>query len=191
MRHLSFQVLSSFFPSADPILGNRGRIIAGISWEKQQEPSPMVHMTIAVPKGLMDIGYVYPDRISWNYRYPIHIKTIWTSAPFLSVRYDDQFFSTIGVSNLLHISTVKIDVSFGLLSYQEKFKIPPSALYDLEAGLSFPPAPRQEIRFGYSNVYNHELNIRYQRSGTWFVHDIQMGAGLESWRIQAGAGVRR
>ena len=180
-----------YFPSAESLLGEYGRMEASIVIESNSEPVIGVQSTLALPKGILDAVYHYPNTGMLGYRYPFQMKTLWSIAPFVCTQFNEQVSATAGVSNLFHVSTYKIDVSVALVQYSKILSIPPSSLQQIEAGFAFVPAPRQEIRFGYAHILDHELNLRYQRAGNWLSSDIVLAGGLNFWRMQVAIGFRR
>jgi len=182
---------SLYLPSAEQLMGQYGRLTGGLMIDQNKTPVPFLNASIALPKGICDASYTHPVQAAISYRYPIAIKSIWSSAPFVQVQLEQQPSATIGLSNQLHIATIKTDLAVALASYNGSFEFPPETLKNIEFGIAFPPAPRQEIRIGYANISNHELNLRYQRAGQWTVQDIQVARGIDLWRVQASIGYRR
>ena len=182
---------SIYFPSAESLLGKYGRTELSIALESNAPPTIGVQGSLALPRGILDVAYHHPASGMIGYRYPLQMKTLWSIAPFVSTQIDKDFSATVGVSNLFHISTYKVDISTALIHYSEVIDLPPSALRQLEAGFAFVPVPRQEIRIGYAHRTNHEVNVRHQRAGDWMSTDIVLAGGLDFWRMQAAVGFRR
>ena len=182
---------SVYFPSAEPLLGKYGRMELNAILESNSEPTIGIQSTLGLPKGILDVSYQYPNSGMLGYRYPVHVKTLWSVAPFVCAQFNEDVFTAAGMANLFHVSTYKVDVAVALVHYSEMAVVPPQSLKQMEAGFAFVPAPRQEIRIGYAHHKNHEMNLRYQRAGDWISSDIILIGGRKSWKIQAGLGVRR
>ena len=178
---------SIHLPGAEKTLGKLGRAGLGAAWT-ESEISPYFSGCYNLPRGLADLSYQHSSRFTASYRLPIQFKGIWAIAPFTTFVWEDHGTVGAGLSSQLHVSTVKIDFAIQLLSYDGDLGFPTDRL---EAGFSFPPAPRQELRIGYAYMTQHELNLRYQHSGSWLFQDVQLFGGLEDWGARGVVGVRR
>lgn len=177
-----------------------GRFGAGVVWAESGGESVMIKGIVGATSRLAfnAEGFIggapgYPD-VGAGVRYRVIEESHASVAPYLQVDFHDQATNSYaGVAGAFAGDHITFDGSLTLLGAsmnggEGRLIGPPAALRWLEAGLTWHPAQRQELRLGAISRDVFQMALSYRWLGSWWYvePDLLYWPGDLDARLHAG-----
>lgn len=166
-----------WLPGATPLGQATGRAGLGVHWDGAGERAVLQGIVGATPNlainaagflgnGVADVGL--------GLRYTVLNKQGFALAPYSQFEFGQGDTDTyLGLAAAFYGDGATLDGSLTLIGAhthdgQGSLVLPPNALRWFEAGVSFRPARRQEVRLGAINQERFQLAVTYRWRGEWW-----------------------
>lgn len=179
-----------------------GRFGAGVVWAEGGGESVMLKGIVGASsrvafnaEGFLGGAPGYPD-VGLGVRVRVIEESNASLAPYLQVDFHDSAtHSYAGLAGAIAADTFTFDASLTLLGAQTdngrgSLVGPPDALRWLEAGLTWHPAPSQELRLGAISRDRFQMALSYRWLGSWWYVEPDLQYWPHDLDARLHAGVR-
>ena len=188
-----------WLPDATPMGQSTGRAGLGVHWDGAGERAVLQGIVGATPKLAINaagfIGNGAAD-VGVGFRYMVLSKQGFTLAPTAQFQIGQGDTDTyIGLAGSFFGDGATLDASLTLIGANThdgtgSLVLPPHALRWFEAGVTFHPAKRQELRIGAINQDDFQLVATYRWRGDWWFVEPSVLWWPEDLAARLQAGVR-